>query len=125
MDIKDIIKNLEHYNNWRRDNDDIYTMPEPKQIGLTIDAAISELNKLLICDVVSSNVKISNKSIKKKRPEILINQIWESNIRDDFYKVLSTTNNKVELVNIKNVWDMKIICKESLHNYFTLQIKSE
>ena len=29
-------------------------MPEPKQIGLTIDAAISELNKLLICDVVSS-----------------------------------------------------------------------
>ena len=84
-----------------------------------------ESQQLSICDVVSSNVKISNKSIKKKRPEILINQIWESNIRDDFYKVLSTTNNKVELVNIKNVWDMKIICKESLHNYFTLQIKSE
>lgn len=51
MDIKEIIKNLEHYNNWRRDNDNEYTMPEPKQIGLTIDAAISELNKLLICDV--------------------------------------------------------------------------
>ena len=51
MDIKDIIENLEHYNNWRRDNDDTYTMPEPKQIGLTIDAAISELNKLLICVV--------------------------------------------------------------------------
>ena len=27
MDIKDIIENLEHYNNWRRDNDDTYTMP--------------------------------------------------------------------------------------------------
>lgn len=54
MDIKEIIKNLEHYNNWRRDNDNEYTMPEPKQIGITIDATISELNKLLICDVVSS-----------------------------------------------------------------------
>lgn len=52
MDIKEIIKNLEHYNNWRRDNDNEYTMPEPKQIGITIDAAISELKKLLICDVV-------------------------------------------------------------------------
>lgn len=54
MDIKEIIKNLEHYNNWRRDNDDKYTMPEPKQIGIAIDFAISELNKLLIYDVVRS-----------------------------------------------------------------------
>ena len=54
MNIKEIIKNLEHYNNWRRDNDDKYTMPEPNQIGIAIDSAISELNKLLICDVVSS-----------------------------------------------------------------------
>ena len=51
MELKEIIKNLRHYNNWRRDNDSKYIMPEPKQVGLTIDAAISKLNKLLIYDV--------------------------------------------------------------------------
>lgn len=52
MDIKEIIRNLEHYNNWRRDDDNKYTMPDPKQIGITIDAAISELKKSLTHDVV-------------------------------------------------------------------------
>lgn len=58
-----------------------------------------------------------------KRSEILINQIWESNIKDEFYKVLSTSKNKVELFNLDNVWDVKEISKEDLHNYFTLQTR--
>lgn len=46
MTINEIIRNLEAYNNWRRDNDDIYDMPNPRDIGITIDNAISELNKI-------------------------------------------------------------------------------
>jgi len=51
MELKEIIKNLEHYNNWRRDNDNKYTMPDTKLLGITIDEAISKLNELLICGV--------------------------------------------------------------------------
>jgi len=48
LELKKIINKLEQYNNWRKDNDNKYTMPEPEQVGVTIDAAIIELNKLLI-----------------------------------------------------------------------------
>jgi hypothetical protein len=46
MELKEIIKNLEHYNNWRRDNDNKYTMPDTKLLGITIDEAIIKLNEL-------------------------------------------------------------------------------
>ena len=54
------------------------------------------------------------------RTEILINQIWESNIKNESWKVLSTSTNKVELFNTEDVWNLKLIKKEDLRNSFTL-----
>jgi hypothetical protein len=44
MEIEEIIKRLEYYNEWRRGADT--KMPRPKDIGKTIDAAIAELKKI-------------------------------------------------------------------------------
>jgi len=56
MKIKEAIEILTKHNEWRR-NDNVpndLLMQEPKQIGIAIDLAISELNKLIIPDVSGS-----------------------------------------------------------------------
>jgi hypothetical protein len=49
MDIKDARDLLIKYNQWRRDDNvpNSHEMPNPKDIGLAIDAAIYVLNLLL------------------------------------------------------------------------------
>lgn len=37
------LQTLQHYQNWRRDNNNNYAMPAPKQIGKAIDVAIQTL----------------------------------------------------------------------------------
>jgi len=77
MELKEIIKNLEHYNNWRRDNDNEYTMPEPKLLGLTIDAAISKLNELLICGVVGRSEQLCDCKYDKQEQIKLLTKLAE------------------------------------------------
>ena len=50
MDLKQTIKVLEEHNKWRRDNNvpAKTKMVDPKVLGMAIDRAIEELNKLLI-----------------------------------------------------------------------------
>ncbi len=50
MDLKQTIKILEEHNRWRRDNSvpAETKMTEPKVLGMALDRAIEELNKLLI-----------------------------------------------------------------------------
>jgi hypothetical protein len=60
MEITEIIENLKLLNNWRRDNENKYIMPEPKQIGLTIDCAIKELSKLDLTNMKKTTKDKSN-----------------------------------------------------------------
>lgn len=53
MNLKQTIKVLEEHNRWRRDNNvpAKTKMAEPKVLGMALDRAIEELNKLLIPNV--------------------------------------------------------------------------
>lgn len=53
MNLKQTIKVLEEHNRWRRDNNvpAKTKMTEPKILGMALDRAIEELNKLLIPNV--------------------------------------------------------------------------
>ena len=41
MTLQQAIEILDAYNKWRRDNEGIYTMPDPKVIGEALDAVIA------------------------------------------------------------------------------------
>ena len=55
MNLKQTIKVLEEHNRWRRDNNvpAKTKMVDPKILGMALDRAIEELNKLLIPNVIS------------------------------------------------------------------------
>lgn len=45
MTKEQVIKTLQAYNEWRRDNDGIYEMPHPKELGIAVDTAIELLSE--------------------------------------------------------------------------------
>ena len=63
------------------------------------------------------NVKIYDKK------EILSSQIWKSKYSDVYYKVLSTYEGNVEMYDLNNIWDCKIISKKELNKHFILEGK--
>ena len=63
------------------------------------------------------NVKIYDKK------EILSSQIWKSKYSDVYYKVLSTYEGNVEMYDLNNILDCKIISKKELNKHFILEGK--
>ena len=45
MKLKKAIEILELHNKWRRDNEGIYKMANPKELGIAIDTVVSDFNK--------------------------------------------------------------------------------
>lgn len=45
MTKTEALQTLQHYQKWRRDNDNNYAMPEPAQIGKALDIAIKTLKQ--------------------------------------------------------------------------------
>lgn len=56
------------------------------------------------------------------KTEILPMQIWKSNYTDIYYKVFGGSTNSVEMYDLDNIWDSKVVSKEELKKHFTLQI---
>jgi hypothetical protein len=53
--------------------------------------------------------------------EILPMQIWKSNYSDIYYRVFGGSTNDVEMYDLDNVWDSKVVSKKELKKHFTLQ----
>ena len=83
MNLKQTIKVLEEHNRWRRDNNvpAKTKMAEPKVLGMALDRAIEELNKLLIPHVsifVCPDCKGSNMVESNKR------EVWCNDCKKNF-----------------------------------------
>jgi|TARA_R110000803_G_scaffold126143_2_gene193616 hypothetical protein len=59
--------------------------------------------------------------MKSQIKKILPFQIWKSNYSDIYYKVFGGSINDVEMYNIDNAWDSKVVRKKELKKHFTLQ----
>jgi len=57
--------------------------------------------------------------------EILPLQIWKSNYADIYYKVFGGSTNDVEMYDIDNIWDSKVVSKKELTKHFTLQVNNK
>ena len=57
--------------------------------------------------------------------DILPLQIWKSNYADIYYKVFGGSTNDVEMYDIDNVWDSKVVSKKELTKHFTLQVNNK
>ena len=44
MEINEAVSILKQANLWRRDNDGIYDMPNPKELGIAIDVVVEYLS---------------------------------------------------------------------------------
>lgn len=53
--------------------------------------------------------------------EILPLQIWKSNYADIYYMVFGGSTNDVEIYDLDNVWDSKVVTKQELRKHFTFQ----
>lgn len=53
--------------------------------------------------------------------KILPLQIWKSNYADIYYRVFGGSTNDVEMYDLDNVWDSKVVSKKELKKHFTLQ----
>ena len=61
--MKKAIELLVQYNNWRRDDSNIFDMPDPKEIGRAIDVAIAVMRK---------NAKTEMEQSKKGRFDVIL-----------------------------------------------------
>ena len=57
--------------------------------------------------------------------EILPMQIWKSNYADVYYKIFGGSANDVEMYDLDNIWDSKVISKKELKKHFTLQMSGK
>lgn len=77
MDLKQTIKVLEEHNRWRRDNNvpAKTKMVDPKILGMALDRAIEELNKLLIPNVSHRNFCKQYHNRKESRGKLLMTEV--------------------------------------------------
>ena len=57
--------------------------------------------------------------------KIRIGQKWKSNYTEIYYKVFGGSKNDVEMYDIDNVWDSKVVSKKELTKHFTLQVNNK
>lgn len=57
--------------------------------------------------------------------EILPLQIWKSNYADIYYKVFGGSKNDIEMYDLENIWDSKVVSKKELTKHFTLQVNNK
>ena len=102
MNLKQTIKVLEEHNRWRRDNNvpAKTKMAEPKVLGMALDRAIEELNKLLIPDKMNKNVEESR---FKQNPKLGISVVMQRAL--DWWNELPLQN----IYDCRNGWANQVM----------------
>jgi len=102
MNLKQTIKVLEEHNRWRRDNNvpAKTKMVEPKVLGMALDRAIEELNKLLIPDKMNKNVEESR---FKQNPKLGISVVMQRAL--DWWNELPLQN----IYDCRNGWANQVM----------------
>jgi len=55
------------------------------------------------------------------KTEILPCQIWKSKYAEIYYKVFGGSTNDVEMYDLDDIWDCKVISKKELHKHFVIE----
>lgn len=67
MTLDEAIKILEQHNNWRRDNDGIYEMADPKELGKAIDLVVCEFKNKHLKNVSNSACELCGGALVPKK----------------------------------------------------------